>query len=331
MSKYHLLKFIIPLLLIFSSWAQAAPSFSQIYVFGDSLSDTGNLASIAGDLPIPLPTPFPFPYYMNRVSNGPVAVETLAARLGLSAEASLHLIGPEIGSNYAVARANANGIEGIDLNTQLYWFRVNHGFVAPADALYVLFIGGNDVRDAALLEPDLAVAQSQVKAAAMEVRHAIESLTQSGARSFLLVNAPNISVIPETRFFATDDPELVDRALLLSNLFKAELHDIAEQLEDDSSINISEFDLFKFFNKLLKKADKYGFSHATEACFSKLIYEEDALFFHPDCNYGSNFDQFIFFDEIHPTARVHELVGEAFYKALNDDEYDDCDCVRVKI
>ena len=322
MSKNHLLKFIIPLLLIFSSWVQAAPSFSQIYVFGDSLSDTGNLASIGGDLPAP--------YYMNRVSNGPVAVETLAARLGLSAEASLHLVGPEVGSNYAVARANAYGNDIYDLNTQLISFHANHGFVAPADALYVMFIGGNDVRDAVYVQ-DFALAQSLVKAAVTEVRHAIESLAQAGARSFLLVNSPNISVIPETRFFATDDPELVDRALLLSNLFKTEMHGIAEQLEADSSINISEFDLFKFFNKLLKKADKYGFSNSTEACFSTLVYDADAYFFHPDCNYGVNFDQFIFFDEIHPTTRVHKMVGEAFYKALNDDEYDDCDCVRVKI
>ena len=320
MSKNNLFKFVFPLLLIFSSWVQAAPSFSQIYVFGDSLSDTGNLASIGGDLPAP--------YYMNRISNGPVAVETLAAKLGLSAEASLHLIGPEMGGNYAVARGNAYGKEIFDLNTQLISFHSNHGFVAPADALYVMFIGGNDVRDAVYL-PDLAVAESLVKAAATAVRHAIESLAQAGAQSFLLVNAPNISVIPETRFYAANNPELIDRALLLSNLYKAALHDTVGKLKEDNNISISEFDLFKFFNKLLTKAEKYGFSNSTEACFSTLIYQEDI--FHPDCNYGMNFDQFIFFDEIHPTTRVHELVGEAFYKKLEDDEYDDCDCVRVKI
>ena len=293
MFKFYLSKFILSILLIFSTWTQAETSFSQVFVFGDSLSDTGNLASISND--------FPFPYYMNRVSNGPVAVETLAAKLGLSVDASLHLLSLNEGSNYAVARGNAYGDEIFDLGTQLYGFYANHGFVAPADALYVLFIGGNDVRDAALLEPDLAVAQSLVKAAAMEVRHAIESLTQAGARSFLLVNAPNISVIPETRFYASGNPSLIDRALLLSELYKELLHDTAEQLEANSHINISEFDLFKFFNKLLKKADKYGFSNATEACFSTLIYQDEEAPFHPDCNYGMNFDQFIFFDEIHPT------------------------------
>ncbi len=45
--------------------------------------------------------------------------------------------------------------------------------------------------------------------------------------------------------------------------------------------------------------------------------------FHLDCNYGFNADQFVFFDEIHPTARVHSIFGEAFLKALNDDSDDD--------
>ena len=86
MIKCKQLKFFLPLLLIFSGWAQADPSFSRVFVFGDSLSDTGNLASVIGPFPAP-------PYFMNRVSNGPVAVEALAARLGHTAEASLHLIG----------------------------------------------------------------------------------------------------------------------------------------------------------------------------------------------------------------------------------------------
>ncbi|MFW2373915.1 MAG: SGNH/GDSL hydrolase family protein [Gammaproteobacteria bacterium] len=318
----HLVKFVFLLVLIFSSWAQAAPSFNQIYVFGDSLSDTGNLASIVGDLPAP--------YYMNRISNGPIAVETLAAKLGLSAEASLHLVGPEMGSNYAVARANAYGNDIFDLNTQLISFQTNHGFMAPADALYVMFIGGNDVRDA-LYVADFTVAKLQVKAAAAEVQHAIESLAQAGAQSFLLVNSPNIAVIPETRLMAsyTDDPRLTHRAHKLSKLYRTLIHEITRKLDHDNNINISEFDLFKFFNKLVKKADRYGFSNSTDACFSPSAYPE--TLFHPDCNYGMSFDQFIFFDEIHPTARVHELVGEALYKTLKKHEYDDCDCVRVRI
>ncbi len=308
MFKTHLIKFILPLILLFTSLAQADSSFSRVFVFGDSLSDTGNLASVSGD--------FPAPFYMNRVSNGPVAVETLASKLGHTVEASLHLIGLEVGSNYAIAGANASGDDPINLTSQILSFHANHGFIAPEDALYVILIGGNDVRDARDVA-DWATAKSIIKTAATNVGDAIESLAQAGARSFLLINSPNIGLIPETLLIAnaTDNPKLVHRARKLSKLYRNKLHKIAEQLEDDSHINISEFDLFKFFNKLIKRADKFGFSNTTDACFSSVTFS-----FHPDCNLGLNFDQFIFFDEIHPTARVHSLVGEAFYKALETDD-----------
>ena len=71
------------LLSLIASGLASADSFSRLYVFGDSLSDTGNAASVVNDLPPP--------YYKNRFSNGPVAVEVLAKKLGLSADASLYL------------------------------------------------------------------------------------------------------------------------------------------------------------------------------------------------------------------------------------------------
>jgi outer membrane lipase/esterase len=316
MLKRSLLKIAIPLLLVFVSWAQADTSFSRLYVFGDSLSDTGNFGTFVGGLP--------FPFYMNRISNGPVAVERLAELLGLTANASLHVLMFNAGTNYAVAGANAIGKGPEDLSNQILGFQGNHGFVAPADALYVMFIGGNDVRSARSVA-SFKQAKLMVQAAANEVRQAIETLAQAGAHTFLLVNAQNVGAIPETRLIADaiNDPKLVKRTRKLSELYRKELHKIAEDLGDDdeynigdeNELNIVEFDLFKFFNKLLKKADKLGFTNATDPCFSP-----QTVSFHPDCNSGANFDQFIFFDEIHPTARAHALVGEALFEALQDDD-----------
>lgn len=308
---------VVAFLLVFSGWANANNEFSDVFVFGDSLSDTGNLASVIGDFPDP-------PYYMgSRVSNGPVAVEVLAERLGLDAAASLHLLGPGTGTNYAVAGARAIGIEPIDLDTQLTLFLANQGFVAPADALYVVFLGGNDIRDARD-SADFRVARDIVKAAAGRIGETIESLAAAGARNFLLVNAPNIGTIPETRLIAdlSGNTYLVEQAERLSKLYRRQLHRIAERLEDNdndygNSIEIVEFDLYKFFQKLLRKGDKLGFTNTTDPCFSPTLFPA-YLGFNPDCNFGANFDQFVFFDEIHPTARAHALAGEAMFEALQD-------------
>ncbi len=57
-------------------------AYSALYVFGDSLSDTGNVYnSLGGAYPPP-------PYFNGRFSNGPVWVETFAANLGLTANAA---------------------------------------------------------------------------------------------------------------------------------------------------------------------------------------------------------------------------------------------------
>src|SRR5687767_4882042 len=54
--------------------AVAASPFSAVVAYGDSLSDNGNLFAVVGQ-----PGP---PYFERRASNGPVAVDLLAASLG---------------------------------------------------------------------------------------------------------------------------------------------------------------------------------------------------------------------------------------------------------
>ena len=295
---------LICFLYVFASASFADTYYSGLYIFGDSLSDTGNAASIIG--------PLPPPFYMNRISNGPVAVDVFADKLGLSAEASLHLVGPAVGGNYAVAGANALGNNPEDLGYQIAAFLANKGYVAPSDALYVVMIGGNDIRSERG-ELDLEVAKATIDAAAAQVQGAMETLILAGAKSFFLVNSPNIALIPETGLIAESvgDSEMFKRAKKLSNHYRVRLKEIAELLNNQPGVNVTEFDFYKFLNKLVNHAEDYGFTNWTDACFSSISFT-----FYPDCNYGLNFDKYVFFDEIHPTARSHELIGEAFYKTL---------------
>lgn len=296
-------------ILLFAGGAHADASFDDIYIFGDSLSDTGNLASLVGGT-------LPPPFVMNRISNGPVAVDRLAARLGLDAEASLHLVGLEMGGNYAVAGANAIGDGLEDLPMQLMLFLANNAYVAPADALYVIIIGGNDLRGARE-ETNPQAARAMVRATANAVRLTIEALAQAGARSFLIANAPDISLIPETAIEAAEsgDAGIFERARRVSKQYRRDINRVAAGFDDDG-VDVVVFDLFRFFKRLLRNADAFGFSNTTDPCV--LL--------------GVNLDQCIFFDDIHPTTRVHAIVGEAMYELVadefdldDDDEGDDED------
>ena len=129
--------------------AANAAGFSAEYVFGDSLSDNGNLAGLVGAFPDP-------PSFDNSFTNGPVAVQLLAQSLGLSANAALWLtsLTPH-GTNYAVGGATAavgTDIEGTDINanlpSQVAAYSASVMGHADPNALYVVMIGGNDVIDA---------------------------------------------------------------------------------------------------------------------------------------------------------------------------------------
>lgn len=290
----------------------ADQSFDRIYVFGDSLSDTGNLASVAGDFPEP-------PYHQNRVTNGLVAVEIMATRLGLPLQTSLHLIGPAVGNNYAVAGASAARSEAIDLNAQVALFLANHGGVAPSDALYVMFIGGNDVRKARGTV-DWSAAVQHVKEAAQTVATQMQVLAATGAKNWLVVNSPDIGRIPETRLIAeaTGMTGLPARTTALTILFNKALKRRVQMLEDEADIEAERFNLYKLFGRIIKKSDKLGFTNSTDPCFRSELGQ-----FTPGCNFGFYFDQYIYFDEIHPTARVHAMVGEAMYRKVRDDHDDE--------
>ena len=295
-----------------------SPEFTDVFVFGDSLSDTGNFASING----PFPTP---PFFGNRVTNGFTSVDILAQSLGLSVDASLYLIGPAIGTNYAVTGARTAGLTAIDLPAQIGAFAVNQGGVAPADALYIVFIGGNDVRDARdslfLINPPQNMAEDIVDAAVNGEIEGIQALITMGARTILVVNVTDVGVIPETGLIAAQilDNQLPSRTGELTRRFNAnlkhQLKSLRRNLDSHLDVELRLFDQFDEFEELLEDATEFGFSNTTEFCFSTVNF-----IFNPDCNFGASFNQFVFFDEIHPTARTYSIIAKALIEEVEEFE-----------
>ena len=113
-------------------------SFTGIYAFGDSLTDTGNLFALTG-----FP---PEPYFEGRISNGIVWIEYLAIAMQL-----------EPGSlvNYSFAGATTGRDNELDvpgviefpgLQDELDLFEADlGGNSADPSALYVVWAGANDI------------------------------------------------------------------------------------------------------------------------------------------------------------------------------------------
>ena len=291
----------------------AEETFSDIFIFGDSLSDNGNLAAVPG---FEFLSMFP---YDDGFSNGPRAVEVLAESLDLDADPSLHLVRLDpVGTNFAVAGARAVTLglpPTIDLPTQIGVFLLSRRGIAPADALYVVFIGGNDIRDARD-EPDKHAARAIIREAVEGAADAIRALAGAGAERILVANAPDIGTFPETR--ALGDRKFAKRATKLTKSFNKRLAKAVRNVERDFDLEILDFDTYRFHRFIRKHGVRLGlFTNTDDACFFTFL-----GMFNPECEFGANFDSFVFFDEIHPTAKVHQLAGEAMLEVVLDADDD---------
>lgn len=271
--------------------ALAQQSFDKLVIFGDSLSDTGNLASVTTD--------FPFPFFQNRISDGPVLVDYLAAELGFEARASEE----DNGDNFAVSGGNIDGDDREDLRSQVDSF-LNRSAIVSSDSLYFVMMGGNDLRDIRSLNQ--SAAQARIKQVLDSLDDQLNRLYDAGARSFLIANVANIGRIPETLARQQDEPSIAARAEAYVQSYNGELTRRLALFERKAGVSLNVFDLFAELERILDNASALGFTQTEVGCF-----ELDRFRFEPDCLFGTRFDRFVFFDSIHPTGRTNELASPA--------------------
>lgn len=316
---------LLLLLFVFSGSAFSKP-YDSVYIFGDSLSDTGNFSLAYGaDMPSP-------PYFKNRASNGHVAIEHMAHKLGLKTDPSHYFLGVEEGTNYSVIGASASDLGSdmpeANLQAQLNAFLMLHGYEIPTNALYVVFFGGNDIRHArnALLNPyslnPLGDAMAIVMQAVDNIAGGVDSLIEYGAKNILVVNAPDVGVIPETALIAqmagVPDLPLITHNLTVS--FNQALMAQIQAVEYNRMQTIQKFDLFATFNFLMANAAEFGITNTTDACYFT-TFEPLSSVVNPLCldeNQEPDPNSFFFIDYIHPTKNIHKAVGKAMAELVKD-------------
>ncbi|MFQ5635229.1 MAG: SGNH/GDSL hydrolase family protein [Gammaproteobacteria bacterium] len=266
----------------FAASAAAAP-YSQLFAFGDSLSDTGNITILNG---IPLP-----PYFPGHFSNGTVWVETLAANLGVSASPAL-----AGGTNSAFGGAATGAPPAIPPPTtpptlidQAGMFLTGlGGGGADPNALYVVFGGGNDVR------------AGDICCSVANLSSVITSLAGAGAHHFLVPNLPDIGLTPEA---IAGGPAIQAGATFLSTTHNAALAAAIPGLESSLGINIIDLDIFAILNDIIANPASFGFTNTTDPCFTGAVGVGG-----PGTVCGTPSD-YIFWDGIHPTTTAHALIG----------------------
>ena len=293
-----------------------APVFTQVIVFGDSLSDDGNIAHRARDL-----VGFSYPSsnfnysdyrFTDDTNTSPAAnlyVGTWHEQLektflGL-AVAKNSLDG---GTDYAFGGATTKDgtqdrtiinnpfpfgggdftITIDNMGKQINDYLASHA--ADANALYILWGGGNDLFD------DHS-AQSVIDTA-NRVGGLIVRLANAGARNFLVPNVPPLGAVPNsfgdpTRVLALDYASAIYRDHLKSVIAstKSGLHG------SGITIQVYTFDVWLDVIRVLGQPAHYNFVNTIDSAQGAS---------------GVNPDQYLFWDDIHPTTGGHfELANEA--------------------
>lgn len=167
----------------------ATPSeYSRLYVFGNSLVESGNAFIATGGAAAPLVDG----YFLGRFSNGPNLADYLAPPL------TGQILFPALvgGTNFAVGGASAAFIPGAQspgFLEQVALFGSLGGGAIAADALVLVTFGGNDVRRTIGTGGTVSFAAAN-KALAL----GLTQLHASGARNFLVAGSPGIGNLPRS-------------------------------------------------------------------------------------------------------------------------------------
>ncbi len=319
-------------------FSDESEDIKRLYVFGDSLSDSGNdyiytkrLISngfLPSDLPAIPPSVSPHKtYFKGRFSNGPVAVEYLCKFLEICdkpsmkpSEGVVNFVGEKnLDFGYGGSESGENNFTPTGFLVPGALSQVRHftqayqavGRPIPGNALYVVWTGANDY----LLE-QVTPPTSQVVG---NIIQSMEILYSAGARKFLVPNLPDLGSVPVMQIFP------VGASAGFTNLTEA--HNIAldqalaEFRLSHQSATVVDVNIFNLIIPLTTSLNP-GMGPGG-VC---LILDPRA------CTDVESFESsnYLFWDIQHPTTAVHKLIAVEMLKSLKGTKSYTNDLPKVK-
>lgn len=296
------------------AWSQT-PTFTQTVVFGDSLSDDGNVRHLMEDQYLVSYPGGDFNYSDGRFTNSSDTDPSSTTYAGTWHEQlARDLLGIgaptnslDGGTDYAFGGATtADGT--IDVTVINNPFPFGGGdFALTVDnlgkqvddylasntpdpaALYILFGGSND-----LFNDD---SSENVTAAAANVAGLVQQLAEAGARFFLVANVAPIGLVPLYK----DDATTATSLNLAAAEFRSELNTnldatVATLSGEGITITLYRLDTYGLYYRIATNPGDYGFTNIFDSAQGEDV----------------DPDAYLFWDDIHPTTSGHhQLAVEA--------------------
>ena len=295
------------------SAARAQTNFSQIIVFGDSLSDTGNDADVS-DAKYHVRVPGSTVNYTDgRFTSGKDTDPASSLHGGIWHEqlAKLFLNLPAAtasldgGLDYAYGGATTdngtsvlNFTTGIGITVNNIGQQVSDYLAAnktDASALYIVWGGANDIF---VSDTSAAALLATGKAAAKREVALITRLAQAGAVTFLVPNLPPIGNTPRYNGSMGDIAAYNAACQAFSAKLDTKLAAAKTALAAQGlNVTIYRLDVYGLFERLLANQQGYNFYNITQSAQGESV----------------KADNYLFWDDVHPTASGHyQLAVEAY-------------------
>ncbi len=300
------------LLFTFTAVLAHAQDYTSIVVFGDSLSDTGNVAHLT-EAKYGMRIPGPLADYTDgRFTDGddtvPAAqkyfgvwIEQYAARLPSKPIIRNSLDG---GTNYAYGFALTGSGTSLLTLTPTLSVNVNNigqqitDYLATSPVisnrtLFIVWGGANDLLNA-------TSADDVVKAAINQANN-IQRLIHAGATQFIIPNLPPLGAVPRFNGSPTTSVPATTASILFNQLLSAGIS-ILHDINPGKHLHLAQLDVFSLFQQIIASPSRYSLADVTTSA-------QDIHSIDPDT--------YLFWDDLHPTTRGHNILALAAEKLVS--------------
>ncbi|MCH2637273.1 MAG: SGNH/GDSL hydrolase family protein [Candidatus Thalassarchaeum sp.] len=278
-------------------WKAMSPQYTDMLVFGDSLSDSGNTYSAFG-------TPESPPYWQGRYAEGKNWVDFTDDWLGIS---NIAARGGASGNNRAFGgAATGNGmtywvIENI--GKQVDDWDQNHN-LASGDAV-AIWGGGNDL---------INYGETNAQTLVNNLEEHAEQLISAGGQEFIFFELPPLEKTPSASGDSAQDRQALGQRVAD---FNSGMHTMAANLASTYGVVTHMIPIWVGFEMLYYSGEHFGITNVTHAAC-----EHDGATCDSNAPIAPNVEEYIFFDNLHPTTTTHRAVSLFVQQSIGIPDYD---------
>ncbi|PVU92736.1 hypothetical protein BB561_003638 [Smittium simulii] len=280
----------------------------HLVVFGNSLSDIGNVENLSTDIP----------YWNRRFSNGPVWNEYLAYFNNYTL--INFAIGGATSNNTSVKKFTNKTVEIPSALEQIGLFSNTFGGkFEPStmkDDIAVIEIGGNDLLSGVELEAALKIdVEAFASSVAGNIVDSVKIVKGLGYKKIIVTAVSDISDIPATSMLSESSSDNVSK-------YPTAINDKLDSLlnSEFSANNSTDFIRLINLNQVINIIadnfkDQLNITVTDEPCYVV----SDSYKLLSVCN---NSDNYVFTDSVHPSTKTHALLASIIAQAVNNTSFE---------